>query len=154
MPVTYSANSQKAFDSCSPKLQQVLLYIKDVLEIDHSVLCGHRGEDEQNALFFASPPRTHVKWPDSKHNPFPSEAVDVVPYVRIPNRFGGIHWHDKDKNIRDMYYREMVRFATIFQIVALVKFDLKTRWGGDWDKDWSLMDNKFNDYPHHELVED
>jgi hypothetical protein len=22
---------------------------------------------------------------------------------------------------------------------------------GDWDRDWSVMDNRFNDYPHHEF---
>jgi len=149
--VTYGQRSQKAFDSCHPDLQKILLYIKDVLGIDHSVLCGHRGEKEQNSLFYAEPPRTHVKWPDSAHNPLPSEAVDVVPYTKVPGRFGGIHWHDKDPKVKEAYYREMVRFAAIFQMVALLKFGIKTIWGGDWDKDWSVMDNKFNDYPHHQL---
>jgi len=148
----YSASSQANFDSCCPEIQRILLYIKDELKIDHSVLCGHRPEDVQNALFYEVPPKTHVKWPDSRHNSFPSDAVDVVPYTRIPNRFGGIHWHDKDSKIKEAYFREMVRFAAIFQMVALLKFNIKTRWGGDWDKDWSVMDNKFNDYPHHEMV--
>ena len=152
MSVVYSKNSQAAFDSCHPKLQQILLYIKDVLGIDHSVLEGHRPEERQNALFYATPPATHVKWPDSKHNATPSNAVDVVPYVRYKNRYGGIHWHDKDPKIKELYYREMVRFATIFQMVAKLKFGVEVRWGGDWDKDWSVMDNKFNDYPHQELV--
>ena len=150
--IYYSERSQKAFDSCHPDIQKVLLYIKEVLQIDHTVLEGHRGEERQNKLFYANPPKTHVKWPDGEHNVSPSNAVDVIPYTRLPNRFGGIHWHDKDPNAREQYYREMVRFAAIFQMVALLKFGIKTRWGGDWDKDWSLMDNKFNDYPHHELV--
>ena len=151
--ITYSKSSQAAFDSCSPPIQKILLYTKDVLKIDHTVICGHRGEQEQNALYYGEPKRTHIKWPDGEHNVFPSNAVDVVPYTRLWNRFGGIHWHDKDPKIKESYYREIVRFAAIFQMVALLKFGIKTRWGGDWDKDWSLMDNKFNDYPHHELVE-
>lgn len=153
MSVIYGKKSQTAFATLHPLLQQPLLYIKDVLEIDHSVLCGYRGETSQNALFYSVPQRTKVKYPDSSHNTIPSMAVDVVPYVLIPNRKGGIHWLDEDMSIREMYYREMVRFAAIFQMVALLKFGVKTRWGGDWDKDWSLMDNKFNDYPHHEIVE-
>ena len=152
MTVLYSIRSQKAFDSCCPELQKILLYIKIDLGIDHTVLCGHREEEIQNSLYYASPPKTKVKWPDSNHNILPSDAVDAVPYVKLPNRYGGIHWHDKNKIIRESYLREMVRFASIFQMVALLKFDIETRWGGDWDRDWSLIDNVFNDYPHHEVI--
>jgi hypothetical protein len=149
--VVYGKRSQAAFDTLDPRWQKVFTYIKDVLGIDHSLLEGHRGQERQDELFFADPPATHVRWPDSTHNSMPSRGVDAVPYVLIPGRRGGIHWHDSDPQIRELYYREMVRFATIVQMVALLVFDLETRWGGDWDKDWSLLDNKFNDYPHHEL---
>jgi hypothetical protein len=152
--VYYGKQSQKSVDSCEPRLQKVCYYIKDVLKIDHSVLEGHRGEVKQNEYFYSVPQRSQTKWPNGKHNRFPSSAVDVVPYVRIPGVRGGIHWHNPDKKIQELYIKEMVRFAAIFQMVAWLKFGVKTRWGGDWDRDWSLMDNKFNDYPHHELDEE
>ena len=30
---------------------------------------------------------------------------------------------------------------------------IKIRWGGDWDRDTDLSDNRFNDLPHFELME-
>jgi peptidoglycan L-alanyl-D-glutamate endopeptidase CwlK len=27
---------------------------------------------------------------------------------------------------------------------------INLRWGGDWDKDWEVQDNKFDDFPHFE----
>lgn len=149
MKVVYSARSQAAFDTLNPLLQRVFIYIKDVLEIDHTILCGHRGEEEQNKAFAEG--KSELKWPDSLHNTEPSLAVDAVPYVRIPSVSGGIHWDNPDPKIRELYNREMVRFATTVQLVARFVFNLHLRWGGDWDKDWSLMDNRFNDYPHFEV---
>ena len=26
-----------------------------------------------------------------------------------------------------------------------------SRWGGDWDQDWTVKDNMFDDFPHFEL---
>jgi len=153
MTVIYGKRSQAAFDTLHENHQKVLLYIKHVLKIDHSVLEGHRGEETQNEYFHSDPPRTTLQWPNSKHNLLPSLAVDVVPYVRIPGKKGGIHWHDPDPKIREAYYREMVRFATIYQLAGKLVFGFSIRWGGDWDRDWSVMDNRFNDYPHQELSE-
>jgi hypothetical protein len=28
---------------------------------------------------------------------------------------------------------------------------INLRWGGDWDQDWEVKDNKFDDFPHFEL---
>lgn len=151
MSVVYSKQSMKHFDTLDPRLQRVLLYIKDVLEIDHKIICGFRGEEDQMAAYNSG--KSQVKWPDGKHNQYPSVAVDVVPYTRLGSGRKGIHWNDEDKNVRELYSREMVRFATIVQIVARLIFNLELRWGGDWDKDWSLMDNRFNDYLHLEIVE-
>lgn len=152
MVVVYGQRSQAAYDTLDLRHQKVLTYIKDVLKIDHSVLEGHRGEERQNSLFDDG--ASQVRWPDGKHNTLPSKAVDVVPYVRILGTKGGIHWHHPDLKIRENYLKEMVRFATIYQMVALLVFGYKIRSGMDWDRDWSLMDNKFNDYPHHELCDE
>ena len=151
MRVIYSERSQEAFDTLDLRLQRILLYIKNVLCIDHSVLEGYRDEITQNRYYEQRPRITSLKWPYSSHNPYPSKAVDVVPYIRLKNKKGGIHWHDEDIVIRENYYREMVRFATIFQMVGLLQFETEITWGGDWNNDYSLMDNRFMDYPHLEL---
>ena len=28
---------------------------------------------------------------------------------------------------------------------------INLRWGGDWDQDFEVQDNKFDDFPHFEL---
>ena len=151
MKVIYSDRSQEAFDTLDIRLQRILLYIKNVLNIDHSVLEGHRDEETQNRYYEQRPQITSLKWPYSAHNPYPSKAVDVVPYVRVSGLKGGIHWHCPNIVIRENYYREMVRFATIFQMIGLLLFQTETTWGGDWNNDYSLMDNRFIDYPHIQL---
>jgi hypothetical protein len=59
------------------------------------VLCGFRGEGPQNELFKSG--NSEKKFPNSKHNVFPSLAVDVIPFneqAPVPSRerlnyFGG-----------------------------------------------------------------
>lgn len=48
-------------------------YVNDV-----TVLCGYRGEAEQNAAFSSG--ASKLRWPASKHNRVPAEAVDLAPY--------------------------------------------------------------------------
>jgi len=28
---------------------------------------------------------------------------------------------------------------------------IRLRWGGDWDMDFKVMDNRFDDFPHFEV---
>lgn len=120
--------------SCDPRLQRILEEV--VKSIDCSVLEGHRGQAAQNSLYYATPRRTQVQWPKSKHNSLPSMAVDVVPYP--------VDWDDAER---------FKNFAHFVQGVA-VGMGYKVRWGGDWDRDFDLKDNRFNDYPHFEIVEE
>lgn len=105
-----------------------------VIEItDFAVICGHRGEAEQNALYGATPQRSKVRWPDSKHNSLPSRAIDVAPYP--------IDWSDREA---------FARLAGIFIGVAH-GLGIDLRWGGDWDRDGQTDDEEFSDLPHIEL---
>ena len=137
----YSATSKERLESCTPLLQAIFRSVI-VNGYDHTILEGHRGKEEQNNYFEAG--KSQIKWPDGKHNKFPSEAVDAVPYP--------IKWADTDPKVQEVYWRQMAHFAGHVQAVAWHKFGVSLRWGGDWDKDFSLMDNRFNDYPHFEIV--
>ena len=64
----------------------------------------------------------------------PSLAVDVVPYP--------VDWQDRER---------MTYFAGFVMGIARVKFGISLRWGGDWDLDTDLKDNKFDDLPHFEI---
>jgi len=128
----YGATSLSRLESCDERLQAVFNVVIEFMDV--KVLEGHRPEDEQDALFYADPPRTKVKWPDGKHNPLPSLAIDAVPYP--------INWKDRE---RFTYLAGLVR-----GIGAMMGYTI--RWGGDWDRDGELDDNKFDDLPHFELV--
>ena len=157
----YGKGSLKALSTINPVIRPVLQSLLDD-GIDHTVVCGHRNEHDQNEAFYAIPPRSHLKWPDSEHNKLPSDAVDVVPYVKVNGLKGGIHWNadviiaqgfsvQEANKIVESYNKQMVLFAGMF-IIRAHHFGIILRWGGDWNKDWSLMDNRFNDYPHFEIV--
>jgi len=109
-----------------------ILFLEVVKDFDCSVLCAHRGEEEQNNAFRMG--MSKVRYPNSKHNQNPSRAVDVAPYP--------IDWKDLNR----FYY-----FGGFVKAVA-AKMQLRVRWGGDWDGDFHIKDQNFHDLPHFELI--
>ena len=129
MPL-FSNRSRAILQTCDPQLQN--LFTNVVLTFDCTIVSGHRTEEEQNALFHRG--ASKLKWPHSKHNREPSLAVDVYPYP--------IDWQDRDR----FHY-----FAGFVMGIAH-NYYLNLRWGGDWDKDWQVRDNVFDDLGHFELI--
>jgi peptidoglycan L-alanyl-D-glutamate endopeptidase CwlK len=125
----FSERSMKKLETCDPSLQT--LFNEVIKNFDCTVLCGHRGEEEQNEAYHSR--RSKKPWPQSKHNKLPSDAVDVAPYP--------INWNDEER----FYY-----FAGYVQGVAS-QMGIKIRFGGDWDSDTEVDDQDFNDLPHFEL---
>jgi hypothetical protein len=126
----FGERSRKNLAQAHPSLQLVL---NEVVKItDCAVICGHRGEAEQEAAFHAG--TSQKRWPESKHNKIPSLAVDVVP--------SPIDWKDSDR---------MFFLAGVIVAVAH-RMGVKLRWGGDWDSDGDFKDQKFHDRPHFELI--
>lgn len=103
-----------------------------MLSFDCTVIQGHRGQEEQDQAYRTG--RSQVKWPHGKHNASPSLAADVAPYP--------IDWRD---------IRRFDHFAGFVKGVA-AEMGLTIRWGGDWDSDHDLKDQRFNDLVHFELV--
>ena len=128
---SFGETSKKRLTTCDPRLQEVLQEV--VKEFDCSVLEGHRSADRQQELFEQG--KSKVQYPNSKHNSYPSAAVDVVPYP--------VDWDDLER---------MAYFAGYVKGVAAAK-GIKLRWGGDWDSDGYIKDHSFLDYPHFEILE-
>lgn len=127
----FGKRSNNNLNTAHPKLQ--ILFREVVKHFDCSVLCGHRGEDEQNAAVEKG--YSKVRFPNSKHNSNPSKAVDVVPYP--------VDWKDRER---------MKYFAGVVKGLA-IGMGINIRWGGDWDSDTELKDNTFQDLPHFEIKE-
>jgi len=126
----FSSTSQRKLNQCDPRL--VALLSKIVEQFDCTVFTGHRDQEEQNELFRQG--KSKLQFPHSKHNQSPSLAVDVAPYP--------IDWEDRE---RASYFAGYVMGVAEYM-------GLDIRWGGDWDKDWQVRDNSFDDLWHFELV--
>lgn len=129
----YSKQSLHRLATCDERIQRVFNEV--IKHFDCSITCGHRTQEEQDALFYATPKRTQVKWPNGKHNTKPSKAVDAVPYP--------VNYID----------RERFTYFAGFVVATALSMGIRLRWGGDWDSDTELDDNDFDDLPHFELVD-
>lgn len=125
----FGKNSKEKLATCHPDLQRIA---NEAIKImDFSVIWGHRGEEDQNKCYAKR--TSTVKWPYSKHNPFPSLAMDVCPYPE--------DWDDRD------------RFILLAGIIIGVAYDLGVPiiWGGDWNSNFYISDEKLQDLGHFQL---
>ena len=126
-------------ETCTSDLQ--LLFLEVVKKYDCSVLAGHRNKETQTAAYAAN--RSKVQWPNSKHNSFPSKAIDIVPYPIDWGETGTAK--DRQKAIARFYH-----FAG-YVLATADKMGIDVRWGGDWDSDLDFSDQNFDDLPHWEI---
>ena len=125
----FGKRSRKAMENIHPDLKKVLNEV--IKYVDCSVLEGHRSQERQDKLYDEG--RTKVKYPNGRHNDSPSNAVDVVPYP--------IDWDD----------RERFHLFAGFVLGIAKSIGINLRWGGDWNQNFEVDDNQFDDFPHFEL---
>lgn len=126
---SFGKSSTERLLTCHKDLQMIMNYVIKFKDI--SILCGYRPEDLQNEYYNTG--KSKVKYPNSKHNKFPSTAIDVCPFP--------VNWGRIDE------FAELVRFI---QGIALGKYNIKLRVGLDWNGNWK-KDETFVDGPHIEL---
>jgi len=125
----FGRSSRSRLATCDEDLQD--LFNEVIKHVDCSVLEGHRDKKRQNKLYDEK--KTKVRYPDGRHNASPSRAVDVVPYP--------IDWSD----------RERFHLFAGFVIGIAKSMEINIRWGGDWNQNFEVDDNQFDDFPHFEL---
>ena len=125
----FSIQSQAKLDSCCKELQ--LLFEEVIKGFDCTIICGNRNEAEQNEAFLSG--HSKKQYPGSKHNDYPSSAIDVAPTP--------LNWTDR----LGFYY-----FAGYVMCVAQ-RLNLKIRWGGQFDVSTTFENQKFKDLVHFEL---
>ena len=134
MAFRFGRQSEYWLRTIHPDLRRVVRRALTLSPIDITVVDGHRDEARQAAYFARG--RSKVEWPDSRHNQYPSQAIDIAPWVN-----GGIPWDDH-------------RYFYILGGVVLAASKLEAvpiRWGGDWNSDGDLSDQDFHDLGHFEL---
>lgn len=127
---SFGTKSKMNLGSCHPDLQR--LFNEVIKYYDCSILEGHRNEERQTKLYAEG--KSKVQFPNSKHNSFPSRAVDAVPYP--------IDWDDT---------RRFYMFVGIVRGIAS-QLGINIRCGADWDGDLEVKDQNFHDLPHFELI--
>ena len=140
---SYSTNSRNQLDTVDLRLQRV--FERVIIVYDHTIIEGHRPKEKQNEAFNSG--NSQVQWPNSDHNYSPSRAVDVAPYIpgiRIPWPHPG----------QDDYIKRMMQFTHFAGWVQATgkEMGIDIGWGGDWDRDHSLLDNNFDDLVHFYLL--
>lgn len=124
--------SKRIRATLDPRLQVV---VDEVLQrVDVSLTSGYRDREEQNTLFENNV--TQVRYPDSKHNRRPSEAVDLQP-------------HPYPNNENDL--RAALGYIAGLAMMIAENHGWQLRWGGDWNRNGSVVDNGFDDLFHLEL---
>jgi len=127
----FGSRSKKHLVTLDERLQKVLNEV--IKYVDCSIIEGHRSAERQDKLFEEG--RTKVKYPNGRHNASPSRAADVVPYP--------INWDD----------RERFHLFAGFVIGIAQSMGIRLRWGGDWNMNFEVDDNNFDDFPHFELID-
>lgn len=135
MTYRFSQRSLSRLQTCHPDLQ--LLMVEALADpecpCDMSVLCGYRGEEEQNAAYASG--ASKLKFPQSRHNQTPSLAVDVAPYINGAISWEWEHYYPLAAHIKGTWQRLEQR--------ELTTGNHSLSWGGDW--------SSFKDGPHWQL---
>jgi len=127
----FSRKSREKLNQCDERIQHVMDEV--IKTVDCTIVTGHRDEETQNEMFRTG--KSKLKYPQGKHNATPSLAIDVAPYP--------VDWKDRER---------FTLFAG-FVIGIAKQFNVNLRWGGDWDMDWQVKDNNFDDLIHFEIRE-
>jgi len=137
----YSKSSELQLASCHIDLQ--LICHRLLKHFDHSVLCGHRGKEDQNKAFAEG--KSNLKFPNGKHNSIPSMAVDIAPYPREKNKKADI----------DKFCVMVGRFLQIADELHEKNLIIyKIRWGRLWKNGLYSDEKGLLDYAHLELIEE
>lgn len=131
--IKFDERSLKRLETCHRDLQLVMSNALQLRSIQ--VRTGFRSRREQNIAVNAGKSKT--RWPRSKHNRKPSHAVDILPYP-----------------FKTEMWKQMSVWRDLASVVLMeaARLDIKMRWGGDWDNDGDMSDERFIDCPHFELV--
>lgn len=63
--------------TCDKRLQDLANKMLECSDFDLTITCGYRGKEEQEKYFAEGKSKAHFG--QSKHNVFPSKAIDIMP---------------------------------------------------------------------------
>lgn len=143
----FGKNSLKKLQTMHVDLQKVLKLAIKRSSIDFGISEGYRSLSRQYALWLAGKTKINGIGKKGKHNIKPSEASDIFCY-------------HPDYEIRKKISYDPCHLSYVAGVIESCSKELYEkgeikhliRWGGNWDFDGViLIDQNFDDLPHHEL---
>lgn len=134
MRFTFGKTSDERLKTADPELQIAFQFALLITPVDFGITCGYRDEMEQAIAFQEG--NSDKEWPRSKHNTFPSLAVDFYPW-----KDGKAQWGDEK-----LFYL----IAGLVLGVGAAK-GYRMRWGGAW-KGTLNKPGQLQDLGHIELI--
>ena len=133
----FSKSSFSKLSTCHPDLQA--LFYEVIKTFDCVIIEGYRDHEDQEMAFNSG--NTKLHWPYGKHNRQPSMAVDVAPYP--------LDW----KNDKRMYWFAGYVMGVAQKLKEAGKMTRSIRYGGDWNNDKDIENERFKDLVHFELID-
>ena len=140
---SFGARSEANLITCDTELQMVA---REVIKyIDFSVIEGARSDERQLQLYRDGKSTLNGRDKRSKHQvtdeqPL-SKAMHLLPHPAVVH---GVNvWTD---------YQRFTLFAGMVVGIAAT-MGITVIWGMDWNRDFSMTDTGFHDYPHFQLLE-
>ena len=134
----FSEISKSRLETCHNDLRVLFAHV--IQDYDTTIVEGHRDAAAQNKAFAEG--KSKLKYPFSKHNKQPAEAVDAAPYIN-----GRVDWKRDNLLIFAGYV-----LGTADHLFRIGVMSHRIRLGADWDKDKDVTDETFRDEPHFEII--
>jgi peptidoglycan L-alanyl-D-glutamate endopeptidase CwlK len=141
----FGEKSQSKLDTCHEDIQVIMNEVIKVYDV--SVIEGHRSQETQMKYFQEGKSTLDGVNKKSKHQSYPSKAIDLMPYKKGTNAFSG-----NELDTRRFYFMMGIVKATAERLLAEGKISHKVRFGIDWDGDDVFRDQNFHDAPHFEII--
>jgi peptidoglycan L-alanyl-D-glutamate endopeptidase CwlK len=125
----FGTTSAGRLAAAHPLLQK--LFNEVIKHVDIIILESQRGKADQETAFAKGNSKAHFG--QSAHNWTPSVALDVAP--------NPLDWNNR------------ASFIAVSKVVLPLakQMGIPIRWGGDWNMNGILTDERLSDLPHYEL---
>ena len=141
----FGEKSKSKLATCHEDIQVIMNEVIKVYDV--SVIEGHRSQETQMKYFREGKSKLDGVNKKSKHQSYPSKAVDIMPYKKGTNAFSG-----NELDTRRFYFMMGIVKATAERLLAEGRITHKVRFGIDWDGDDVFRDQSFHDAPHFEII--
>lgn len=139
----FGNTSNQRLSSCHIDLQIIMREALKRSPMDFGIAEGHRSLDRQQQLYAEGKSKCDGIQNFSKHQPNPSIAVDVYPFIN-----GRADWSPEA-----VIFLAGIILATAIDLKNRGVINTRIRWGGNWDGDGEILtDQEFDDGPHFELL--